>query len=100
MTGIGKTALAERVVANLIEIPKSPTLPYIRFSLDDRSLSPDFSITGLALLRTLGEEPILADQHEQRTLVPDKNLIIHWQKEILGLQRSLVRAEKRLRRGK
>jgi ubiquinone biosynthesis protein UbiJ len=38
--------------------------------------------------------------NEQRTLVPDENLIIHWQKEILGLQKSLDRAEKRLRRGK
>jgi uncharacterized coiled-coil DUF342 family protein len=38
--------------------------------------------------------------NEQRTLVPDENLIIHWQKEILGLQKSLTRAEKRLRRGK
>jgi tetratricopeptide (TPR) repeat protein len=69
MTGIGKTALAERVVANLMEIPKSPTLPYIRFSLDDRSLSPDFSITGSALLRTLGEEPTLADQQDSANLL-------------------------------
>jgi tetratricopeptide (TPR) repeat protein len=69
MTGIGKTALAERVVANLMEIPKSSTLPYIRFSLDDRSLSPDFSITGSALLRTLGEEPTLADQQDAANLL-------------------------------
>jgi tetratricopeptide (TPR) repeat protein len=69
MTGIGKTALTERVVANLMEIPKSPTLPYIRFSLDDRSLSPDFSITGSALLRTLGEEPTLADQQDSANLL-------------------------------
>jgi tetratricopeptide (TPR) repeat protein/DNA-binding Xre family transcriptional regulator len=69
MTGIGKTALAERVVANLMEIPKSPTLPYVRFSLDDRSLSPDFSISGAALLRTLGEEPTLADQQDAVNLL-------------------------------
>lgn len=37
--------------------------------------------------------------NEQQKLVPDKNLIIYWQKEIAGLQNSLVRAEKRLRRG-
>jgi tetratricopeptide (TPR) repeat protein/DNA-binding Xre family transcriptional regulator len=69
MTGIGKTALAERVVANLMEIPNAPTLPYIRFSLDDRSLSPDFSISGAALLRTLGEEPTLADQQDVANLL-------------------------------
>jgi peptidoglycan hydrolase CwlO-like protein len=37
---------------------------------------------------------------EQQTLVPDKNLIFYWQREIAGLQKSLARAEKRLRRGK
>jgi peptidoglycan hydrolase CwlO-like protein len=37
---------------------------------------------------------------EQQTLVPDKNLILYWQREIAGLQKSLARAEKRLRRGK
>jgi tetratricopeptide (TPR) repeat protein len=68
MTGIGKTALAERVIANLMEIPKSSTLPYIRFSLDDRSLSPDLSISGAALLRVLGEEPTLADQQDAANL--------------------------------
>jgi len=37
---------------------------------------------------------------EQQKSVPDKNLIFYWQKEIAGLQKSLARAEKRLRRGK
>jgi uncharacterized coiled-coil DUF342 family protein len=37
---------------------------------------------------------------EQQKSIPDGNLIIYWQKEIAGLQKSLVRAEKRLRRGK
>jgi DNA-binding Xre family transcriptional regulator len=69
ITGIGKTALAERVVANLMETSQAPTLPYIRFSLDDRSLSPDFSISGAALLRTLGEEPTLADQQDAANLL-------------------------------
>jgi peptidoglycan hydrolase CwlO-like protein len=36
---------------------------------------------------------------EQEKIVPDCNLIGHWQKEILGLKKSLERAEKRLRRG-
>jgi tetratricopeptide (TPR) repeat protein len=69
MTGIGKTALAERVVANLMESAKSVNLPYIRFSLDDRNLSPDFSVSGAALLRTLGEEPTLADQQDAVNLL-------------------------------
>jgi hypothetical protein len=37
--------------------------------------------------------------NEQQKSVPDENLIIYWQKEILGLKKSLARAEKRLRRG-
>lgn len=52
MTGIGKTALAERVVANLMSRAEA-SLPYYRFTLDDRSLTADFSISGAALLRTL-----------------------------------------------
>ncbi|GAB4151090.1 MAG: hypothetical protein Fur0046_30370 [Cyanobacteria bacterium J069] len=69
MTGIGKTALAERVIASLIETTDAATLPYIRFSLDDRSLTPDFSSSGAALLRTLGEEPTLADQQDPANLL-------------------------------
>jgi tetratricopeptide (TPR) repeat protein len=69
MTGIGKTALAERVVAHLMQTPEAATLPYYRFSLDDRSLTPDFSNSGAALLRTLGEEPTLADQQDPANLL-------------------------------
>ncbi|WP_448603995.1 tetratricopeptide repeat protein [Thermoleptolyngbya sp.] len=96
MTGIGKTALAERVVASLMDSPhpqslsqsgsgplnpapflpgekgrggEGVSLPYIRFSLDDRSLMPDFSSSGAALLRTLGEEPTLADQQDPANLL-------------------------------
>ena len=71
MTGIGKTALAERVVANLMDLDPSQTspLPYYRFSLDDRSLTSDFSSSGAALLRTLGEEPTLADQTDPANLL-------------------------------
>jgi ubiquinone biosynthesis protein UbiJ len=38
--------------------------------------------------------------NEKQKLVPDENLIIYWQKEVAGLEKSLARAEKRLRRGK
>ncbi|NJL50048.1 MAG: hypothetical protein HC929_24955 [Leptolyngbyaceae cyanobacterium SM2_5_2] len=69
MTGIGKTALAERVVANVMDATEAETLPYCRFSLDDRSLTPDFASSGSALLRELGEEPTLADQQDSANLV-------------------------------
>ncbi|MDJ0705837.1 MAG: tetratricopeptide repeat protein [Leptolyngbyaceae cyanobacterium MO_188.B28] len=73
MTGIGKTALAERVVANLMDAATGSTqtssLLYYRFSLDDRSLTPDFSSSGAALLRTLGEEHTRADQTDPANLL-------------------------------
>jgi tetratricopeptide (TPR) repeat protein len=68
MTGIGKTALGERAIANLLETAEAP-LPYVRLSLDDRSLTPDFASSGAALLRTLGEEPSLADQKDPANLL-------------------------------
>jgi peptidoglycan hydrolase CwlO-like protein len=37
--------------------------------------------------------------NEQQKPTPDENLIHYWQKEIAGLEKSLARAEKRLRRG-
>ncbi len=67
MTGIGKTALTERVVAQLMD--DGATLPYYRLSLDILSLTPDFSSSGAALLRALGEEPTLADQQNPRNLL-------------------------------
>jgi hypothetical protein len=39
-------------------------------------------------------------EDERQKLVPDDNLINYWAREILGLGKSLDRAEKRLRRGK
>jgi tetratricopeptide (TPR) repeat protein len=69
MTGIGKTALAERVVANVMDTAEAAMLPYCRFSLDNLSLTPDFSSSGAALLRELGEEPTLADQQDSANLV-------------------------------
>ncbi|HAZ48086.1 MAG TPA: hypothetical protein DDW76_02860 [Cyanobacteria bacterium UBA11369] len=38
--------------------------------------------------------------NEQANPIPDENLIEYWRKEIAGLEKSLARAEKRLRRGK
>jgi len=52
-----------------MDATETPTLPYYRFSLDDRSLTPDFSSGGAALLRELGEEPTLADQQNPINLV-------------------------------
>ncbi|MDY7003030.1 MAG: hypothetical protein SWX82_03405 [Cyanobacteriota bacterium] len=37
---------------------------------------------------------------EQEKSIPDEGLISYWRKEISGLEKSLARAEKRLRRGK
>ncbi|MEM9007435.1 MAG: tetratricopeptide repeat protein [Cyanobacteria bacterium P01_F01_bin.86] len=65
MTGIGKTTIAERVIANLTDTQ----LPYYRFSLDDRSLAPDFASSGAALLRTIGDEPTLDDQKDPVNLL-------------------------------
>ncbi len=84
MTGIGKTALAERIVANLMDNTAGESLPYVRFSLDDRSLTPDFSSSGAALLRTFGEEPTLEDQKDPANLV--HHLLNHLQKHPCRLQ--------------
>jgi len=66
MTGVGKTALAERAIAQLAE---DGALPYVRFSLDDRSIGVEFSRGGAALLRELGDEPTLEDQKDPGNLV-------------------------------
>jgi hypothetical protein len=54
ITGIGKTALAEAIVANLQGVA-SNTLPYLRFSLDSLN-TYDFFIGGTALLWELGKK--------------------------------------------
>lgn len=41
-------------------------------------------------------QKIADEQHKE---VPDEKLIDYWLKEIKGLEKSLARAEKRLRRG-
>lgn len=40
----------------------------------------------------------IADEEKKES--PDHNLINYWRKEIRGLEKSLARAEKRLKRGK
>ena len=69
MTGIGKTALPERVIANLMDTDETNVRPYYRLSLDDRNLTPDFASSGATLLRTLGEEPTLEDQKDPANLL-------------------------------
>lgn len=67
MTGVGKTAVAERAIAQLAQ--EKEALPYVRFSLDDRSIGVDFPTSGAALLRELGDEPTLEDQKDPNNLV-------------------------------
>ncbi|MGK7882736.1 MAG: hypothetical protein AB4060_21940 [Crocosphaera sp.] len=40
----------------------------------------------------------IADEEKKES--PDHNLINYWRKEIRGLEKSLARSEKRLKRGK
>ncbi|GAB4375593.1 MAG: hypothetical protein Kow00121_21530 [Elainellaceae cyanobacterium] len=74
MTGIGKTALVERLVAEIQETEgqpeaRSPQKRFCRLNLDDGSISPDFSFSGAALLRSLGDEPTLEDQKDPTNLL-------------------------------
>ena len=64
MTGIGKTALMERLVADLADGKKG-----CRFNLDDGGLEPAFVSSGAGLLRSLGHEPTLADQQDPTQLL-------------------------------
>ena len=59
ITGIGKTALAERLVA-AVEDDKQ----WCRFNLEDGGLTPDFATSGAAFLRVLGADPTLEDQKD------------------------------------
>ncbi len=58
ITGIGKTALAERVVLELGALGK----PFCRLNFDDRGQDRDFLSAALALLPKLGEVVTTADQ--------------------------------------
>ena len=64
ITGIGKTALAERLISELRDQKR-----FCRLNLDEGSVSAEFSGSGAALLRSLGEEPTLEDQKDPQTLL-------------------------------
>jgi tetratricopeptide (TPR) repeat protein len=64
ITGIGKTALAERLVAELEDGKQ-----FCRLNLNNGGLTPDFLSSGAALLRVLGEEPTLEDQKDPKNLL-------------------------------
>ena len=63
ITGIGKTALAERLVAEVDDDKQ-----WCRLNLDDGGLDAEFASSGAALLRSLGEEPTLEDQQDPANL--------------------------------
>lgn len=64
MTGIGKTALAERLITELRDERR-----FARLNLDEGGASAEFASSGAALLRSLGEEPTLADQQDSQNLL-------------------------------
>ncbi|MBD3886895.1 tetratricopeptide repeat protein [Phormidium tenue FACHB-886] len=64
ITGIGKTALAERLIATLQDEGR-----FCRLNLDEGGVSAEFAISGAALLRSLGEEPTLDDQKNPQNLL-------------------------------
>ncbi len=66
ITGIGKTALAERLISELQDDRR-----FCRLNLDEGSVMAEFSSSGAALLRSLGEEPTLEDQKAPQ------NLLVH-----------------------
>jgi tetratricopeptide (TPR) repeat protein len=64
ITGIGKTALAERLISELRDERR-----FCRLNLDEGGVMTEFSSSGAALLRSLGEEPTLEDQKDPQTLL-------------------------------
>jgi tetratricopeptide (TPR) repeat protein len=64
ITGIGKTALAERLISELRDERR-----FCRLNLDEGGVMAAFSSSGAALLRSLGEEPTLADQQDPQNLL-------------------------------
>jgi tetratricopeptide (TPR) repeat protein len=64
ITGIGKTALAERLVAELRD-----DRPFCRLNLDEGGVAAEFASSGAALLRSLGQEPTLEDQKDPQNLL-------------------------------
>jgi tetratricopeptide (TPR) repeat protein len=66
ITGIGKTALAERLISELRDERR-----FCRLNLDEGGVMAAFSSSGAVLLRSLGEEPTLEDQKDPQ------NLLVH-----------------------
>ena len=64
ITGIGKTALAERLISELRDERR-----FCRLNLDEGGVMTEFSSSGAALLRSLGEEPTLEDQKDPQNLL-------------------------------
>lgn len=64
ITGIGKTALAERLIAGLNDEKQ-----FCRLNLDDDEITPDFYSSGIALLRALGEEATPEDKKDKKDLL-------------------------------
>lgn len=60
MTGIGKTALAERLVVNV----QGQGVPFHRLNFDDRGQGRDFLSGALSLLPKLGEPVTTVDQQD------------------------------------
>jgi tetratricopeptide (TPR) repeat protein len=56
MTGIGKTALAERLAAHFFSRDVAPTPPYIQVVLDRGVSSPDFTRGAIAILQAMGDD--------------------------------------------
>ena len=81
ITGIGKTALAERLVSELTHpsdtfvvgahscAPLPDIKPFRRLNLDEGGITPDLASSGAALLRRLGEEPTVEDQKDPQNLL-------------------------------
>ncbi len=66
ITGIGKTALAERLISELRDDRR-----FCQLNLDEGGVMAEFSSSGAVLLRSLGEEPTLEDQKDPQ------NLLVH-----------------------
>ena len=64
ITGIGKTTLAESLISELRDDRR-----FCRLNLDEGGVMAEFSSSGAALLRSLGEEPTLEDQKDPQNLL-------------------------------
>jgi len=67
MTGIGKTALAEKLAADSLAASNTP-LPYCRIAFDVGALSTDFTRGAIAILQALGDDT--AQQLSDEQILP------------------------------